>query len=61
MQQIEIRINGQIDRDGSDWMRSMAVIDTAQGETIMMVRSGTMPRRTACWPGLLTSSFNPTR
>jgi hypothetical protein len=35
VQQIEIRIKGQIDRDWSDSMGGLAIIHTNQGETIL--------------------------
>jgi len=35
MQQIEIRIKGQIDRDWSDWIGGLAITHTSQGETII--------------------------
>jgi hypothetical protein len=35
MQQIEIRVKGQIDRDWSDWMSGLAIAHTAQGESIL--------------------------
>lgn len=35
MQPIEIRIKGQIDRDWSDWLGSLAIIYTARDETVI--------------------------
>ena len=35
MQQIEIRIKGQIDRDWSDWMGGLAITHNGQGETVL--------------------------
>jgi hypothetical protein len=35
MQQIEIRIKGQIDQNWSDWMNGLSITHTAQGETIL--------------------------
>ena len=35
MQQIEIRIKGQIDRDWSDWMGGLAITHSEQGETVL--------------------------
>lgn len=35
MQQIEIRIKGQIDLDWSDWMGGLAISHTGQGETVL--------------------------
>ena len=35
MQQIEIRVKGQIDRDWSDWMSGLAITHTSLGETVL--------------------------
>lgn len=35
MQQVEIRIKGQIDRDWSDWLGGLSITHTAQGETVL--------------------------
>ncbi|MEK7354086.1 MAG: hypothetical protein AABZ77_06250 [Chloroflexota bacterium] len=35
MQQIEIRIKGQIDYDWSDWMGGLIITHTGQGETVL--------------------------
>ena len=35
MQQVEIRIKGQIDRDWSDWMSGLAITHTGEGETVL--------------------------
>ena len=35
MQQIEIRVKGQIDRDWSDWVGGLAITHTLEGETVM--------------------------
>ena len=35
MQQIEIRIKGQIDENWSDWMGGLAITHTGQGETVL--------------------------
>jgi hypothetical protein len=35
MQQVEIRVKGQIDRDWSDWMSGLAIAHTGQGETVL--------------------------
>jgi len=35
VQQVEIRIKGQIDRDWSDWMGGLAVTHTSEGETVL--------------------------
>jgi hypothetical protein len=35
MQYVEIRINGQIDQDWSNWMSGLSITHTEQGETIL--------------------------
>ena len=35
MQQIEIHIRGQIDRDWSDWFGGLTLCRTPQGETVL--------------------------
>ena len=35
MQQVEIRVGGQIDRDWSDWFGGLAIAHTMQGETVL--------------------------
>jgi hypothetical protein len=35
MQPIEIRIKGQIDRDWSDWLGSLAIVHTTRDETVI--------------------------
>ena len=35
MQEIEIRVKGQIDRGWSDWFGSLAIAHTVQGETVL--------------------------
>jgi hypothetical protein len=35
MQQVEIRIKGQIDQDWSNWMSGLSITYTEQGETIL--------------------------
>jgi len=35
MQQVEIRVRGQIDRDWSDWFGGLAIAHTMQGETVL--------------------------
>ena len=35
MQQVEIRVRGQIDRDWSDWFGGLAIAHTVQGETVL--------------------------
>ncbi len=35
MQWIEVRIKGHVDRDWSDWITSLNVTHTAQGETVL--------------------------
>jgi hypothetical protein len=36
MQEIEIRVKGQIDRDWSDWFGGVTVTPTAEGETLLV-------------------------
>ena len=51
MQQIEIRIKGQIDRDWSDWMVGrLTITHTEQGETVL---SGSVRDQAALY-GLLS-------
>lgn len=35
MQQVEIRVRGQIDRGWSDWFGGLAIAHTMQGETVL--------------------------
>jgi hypothetical protein len=35
MQQIEIRVKGQIDRNWSDWLEGLTIAHTQQGETLL--------------------------
>jgi len=35
MQEIEIRVKGQIDRGWSDWFGGLAIAHTIQGETVL--------------------------
>ena len=35
MQQVEIRVKGQIDRDWSDWISDVTTTHTVKGETIL--------------------------
>jgi hypothetical protein len=35
MQQIEIRVKGQIDRDWSDWIGGLVITHPAKGETLL--------------------------
>ena len=35
MQQIEIRVKGEIDRNWSDWMSGLAITHTSRGETVL--------------------------
>ncbi len=35
MQTIEIRIKGQIDKDWSDWLGSLAIVHTTRDETVI--------------------------
>jgi hypothetical protein len=35
MQQIEIRVKGQIDKNWSDWMGGLAITYNRQGETVL--------------------------
>ena len=35
MQQVEIRVRGQIDRDWSDWFGGLAIAHTMQEETVL--------------------------
>jgi hypothetical protein len=35
MRQIEIRVEGQIDRDWSDWMDGLVITHTGHGETVL--------------------------
>lgn len=50
MQQVEIRIQGQIDNDWSDWMGGLAVTHNERGETVL---SGTVRDQSALY-GLLS-------
>ena len=36
MQQVEIRVKGQIDKDWSDWFGGLNIAYTPQGETILV-------------------------
>jgi hypothetical protein len=35
MQQIEIRVRGQIDQDWSDWLDGLTITHTERGETVL--------------------------
>lgn len=35
MQQIEIRVKGQIDQDWSDWLDGLTITHTERGETVL--------------------------
>ena len=35
MQQVEIRVKGQIDRDWSDWIGGLTITHTSPGETVL--------------------------